>query len=122
MAAVAAADPGGHPQVLTHRQIGEDPAPAGHVGQTCSGHPHRIGPGHVPPAQVHLAPTRRRQPGDRPQEGRLPGAVGAEHGQYLAGVQREIHSVQDVIAAVAHLEPGALQQAHATASLRSAAA
>ena len=102
-----------HPEVLAHGQVGEDAPPARHVGDAERRHLHRRRAGDVPPVEQDLAALGRGEPGDGPQQRRLAGAVGAEHGEDLALVDVDADVEEDLGAAVGHLEADALEQRRA---------
>ena len=72
----------------------------------------------VDPAEPGVA-LGRHQAGQRPHQGRLPGAVGADHRQHLpgAGLERGLHPVGD-----AHGDVEALGAGHGVPSQRSRSA
>ncbi len=59
-------------------------------------------------AERHTSRGERREPGERPQQGALAGAVGPEHRDHLARRDRE----GDVQGEAAHLQPHVGDQAH----------
>ena len=63
-----------------------------------------------------LARRRGDLSGDRLQQGGLPGAVGADHGEGLALLDGEVDAVDRLEVAVVDVEAGDRQQAHDAAS------
>ena len=76
------------PQVLLHGQLGDHAAALGHVRHAQRGHLLDRRAGDVAAVEPHAAAPGPDQPGDRAQQRRLAGAVGAEDGGDLAAPAR----------------------------------
>ena len=81
-------------QVLRHRQPGERAAALGHVRDAAPAIPSRCASPARPGRRRRSARRRRTIPRDRPQRGRLAGAVRAEQRDHLALVDGERRPVQ----------------------------
>jgi len=100
--------PGGEAQVLMHREVAEDPAPLGDVGDA---EPDDA-VGRDAPEVLALeadAPPEGRQARDRPEHRGLAGPVRADQGDDLARPHREGHAVERADAVVAQGEVADLE-------------
>ena len=96
---LVAAHVGAQAQVLLDRQAGEGAAAVGHVGHAHAHH--RLGGLAHQLLAVELdAAAGLDHLAQRAQRGRLAGAVGAEDGGDVAGLEREVHVVQHLRRAV----------------------
>jgi hypothetical protein len=90
--------------MLAHGHGGPDPAALRHQGEAGASDLVGAGPGQLPLAEPHAAAGRPDQPHQREQQGALARAVSAEHGQRVAAVDIEVHTVQDLALPVAGAE------------------
>src|SRR5436853_447964 len=67
-------------------------------------------------AKHYGAGTCRQQPGNGLEEGRLAGAVGADDGQRLALLERQVDAVEGLEVAVESLKAVRLEQGHGVSS------
>src|SRR5205823_1722247 len=103
-------------QVLPHRQPAEDPPPLGDEAQPGPG----PGVGRAVVDRLAAEPDSPRpggaEPGDGPQQRRLPGAVGPEEGDGLPAGHAQVHAVEDLGPAVAAPQPGDVEGDHDAAA------
>ena len=93
-------EPAAHLQVLAHRQRGEDVLLLRHEGDAeAADLARRAGRGSAAPRSVMLPLRGMQQAGDGLQQRRFAGAVRADDGDDLAVVDREVHALQDFVAA-----------------------
>src|SRR5581483_10814694 len=86
---------------------GEDPLAAGHERHAGPGDGLGIGAGDVPAVERDRPGRRVDEAGQRLQQGRLAGAVGAEKGDDLAVLDVEVHAEKHLHRPVGHVEPAA---------------
>src|SRR5581483_10323523 len=87
-----------------------DPPAAGHVGDAEGGHLPWWRARRLAPVEQDLAPLRRCQPGDGPQERRLSRAIRAEDGEDLARLHVDADVEQDLRAPVGDVEAPAFEE------------
>src|SRR5262249_8757963 len=72
--------------------------------------------------EQHLSAARPQQAGDELEQGRLAGAVGADQGNDLAGIDSEVGAFDDLIGGCVAAAPALdLEQAHAASLMQPAA-
>jgi hypothetical protein len=105
--------------VLVDRQVGEDLALLGHIGEAGARDPERPAPREIDAVQPHGARARSDQAHDRLQRRRSARAIAPEQADDLARPDREVHAVQDVALVVVGVQILDLEQrGHATSSPR----
>ena len=112
---VVAQHPARQPQVLGHRQRGEHALAARHERQAESGDLLGGQPGDVAPVERDATLAGGQQAGDRLQQGRLAGAVGAEQGEQLVALDVDVDAEQHLQRPVRRLDALAGQQVGAEA-------
>jgi hypothetical protein len=110
-----AAPVGPEEEVLADRQPGEEAAPLRHEGDARFHHLFGAAPDQLPAGEFHRSGGRAQLAGDRPQQRRLPGTVGAEERDDLAGAHRQAHVVQHRDAPVPGRQAGHRQHGGAPA-------
>ena len=95
------------------------PRPFGHVGDPEAGPGARRAAGEILAVEQDAARQRVDDAGDRPQRGRLAGAVGTEQGDHLAGGDGQVEAAHDRGPVVAGGEsPSSARQATGVTALR----
>ena len=101
---VVGVEEGAEAQVLLDRQVGEDLPALGRLGEAVADALVGRDGGEALAAEGDGAAGDRLDAGEAAQERRLAGAVGADDGDDLAGVDREVDAVQHLDAAVARAQ------------------
>ena len=105
-----ALEPAGEPEVLGDGERREHALAAGHLRHAAAGDLVGRRVGHVAAVEDDRAAARLDEAGDRLQQRRLPGAVGAEQGDDLALVDLEVDAEQHLHAVVVHVDAPHEQQ------------
>jgi hypothetical protein len=95
----------GDADVLDHREIREDQAPLGHIGDAGARHAMGLPAGDVDVAEPHAPAARRDEAHDGSHRGGLADTVAPEHRADAPAGHREIDAVQHVARAVVGVEP-----------------
>src|SRR5581483_3753347 len=107
----------GHGQVLPHRELAEDPVAFGDQADAVPGPGVRRLARDRPAVDRYLAGAGRQDSRSHLEQGGLPGAVGSEQGDGLAGGHLEVDAEEDAGVAVAGRDALELERgAHLTAS------
>ena len=109
---VVAVDERGDLQVLPHREVVEDAVATGQQLDAQSGPLLGRHERDRSAVEAHDAVGRSAQPGDDPQDRRLPGAVGPEQGEHLARLHLEADVEEDLDLAVGEVDVAHLQRRH----------
>ena len=113
-----AGDECAHAQVVADRQARKQTAAFGHMRDAGFDDLVRRGADEIASLHHHRARGRRQQPGDHAQQRGLARAVGADHGDGLAGVDLHRHAEQRLEPAIARIDGVELQHQAAVSAPR----
>ena len=83
-------------EVLLYRELGEDAAVLGHVGEAAAHDVEGRQPRQALPAEADLTAAARHHADQRPESRRFAGSVAAHKGHHLSGFDLEMDAEQDL--------------------------